>query len=818
MIRKLLAFSLAITSLMSYSQESSADILQELKKLQNPARVLYLAAHPDDENTRMISYLVNELGVNTAYLSLTRGDGGQNLIGTELGAKLGVLRTQELMQARKLDGGQQFFTRAVDFGYSKTADETLRFWDEDAVLSDVVWVIRKFRPDVIITRFPPDGRGGHGHHTASAMLAMQAFDMAGDDNAFPEQLKHVSTWQPRRLYWNASTWWNPKLDSIAAADPDYLKVEVGGYNPITGLSNNELASMSRTQHKSQGFGVSISRGAQAEYLKFLMGDRAREDLFENIPTQWERYDYEDGDELLEKILAVYNPQQPAEIIPMLIELLDDADDIENDYERAYFEQQVEEIILMAAGWHSRLISSKEFVNPGEDLSLTFEAINRSDFPIVPKSMQVGKDTIIIDDEIVTNEIYRKDVEISVDADISQPYWLRNPYDKLFKVEDQLKIGKPENDPSLNASITLLVAEEEITVPLQTRYRFSDRVEGEISRPVAVVPAITVNPSKENLMFANDQAQNLQLEVRYFSEVQQVLKLQAPGFKVEPEQITLKKPDNGNKELIEIRLSPKEPGSSVLKITDPNGTPLQSITEIDYRHIDKRVVFEPAQVKLINPELSIVGSKIGYITGAGDKVAKAIEQMGYEVDLLSESDLQNKDLSQYQAIVAGIRAYNTQEWLPAAKSQLNEYIKQGGVYLVQYNTASRDLLTQDLGPYPFTISRQRVTEETAAVNFVNKDHPVLNKPNDLSKEDFEDWVQERGLYFASEWDERYQTPLSWHDKNEDPLKGGLLIGDYGKGAFIYTGISFFRELPAGVEGAYRLLANLLSYQNPASDEQ
>ncbi len=800
-------------------RSSSAQILHELQKLQNPTRVLYLAAHPDDENTRLISWLVNEVGAHTAYLSLTRGDGGQNLIGTELGAKLGVLRTQELMQARHIDGGQQFFSRAVDFGYSKNARETLELWDEEAVLADVVWVIRKFRPDVIITRFPPDGRGGHGHHTASAMLGMKAFDLAADKNAYPGQLQWVDSWQPRRIYWNSSVWWNPDLDSIARNNPDYVRVDVGGYNAVTGLSNNELASLSRTQHKSQGFGVSMARGSQMEYLQYLKGEKAENGIFDGIDQRWERYDFEDGDEMLAEIIEDFDPRQPARSIPALLELREEADDIEGVVERDYFSSKLTEIILAAAGWHAELLAEKEFVQNGENLPLKLEAINRGDFPLQPKRLEINGERVALKDELLTNETYHHSFEVEVKQPLSQPYWLEHPYTTLFEVKQQQQIGKAENDPNLKAELILQAGKEELRVSLPVWYKFSDRVEGEIIRPVAVAPAVTVNPSRENLVFVSNEPQDLGLEIRFFGEGETNISLEAPGWHISPSTLSVAKPEGSDRMLQKVKVAPNGAGPSTLQLTLSNGQRVKSLTEVDYDHIDKRLVYEEAAVKLINLELAKRGTLVGYIPGAGDEVASAIEQMGYRVVTLDEKALQNQDLSQYQAIVAGIRAYNTQEWLPGAKARLMDYVQQGGNYIVQYNTASRDLLSENLGPYEFSISRKRVTEENAEAEFVMPNHPLLNVPNKLSDADFENWVQERGLYFADSWDQHFDTPLGWHDQGEERLDGALLVAPYGKGSFVYTGISFFRQLPAGVPGAYRLLANILSFNPSAgSNEQ
>ena len=407
----------------------SSRILHDLYKLRNSTTVLYLAAHPDDENTRMISWLTNGYGARTAYLSLTRGDGGQNLIGKELGPELGVLRTQELLHARRIDGGEQFFSRAVDFGYSKTADETLEKWDRKAVLSDVVYVIRKFRPDVIITRFPPDSRGGHGHHTASAMLGIEAFKSAADPDAFPEQLERVDTWQPKRIYWNASTWWNPKLDSLAKVDDQYLSAEVGGYSSLLGTSYNELASMSRTQHKSQGFGVSVDRGQQAEYLMYLAGEKAQTNLFEGISTSWERFGFKEGDKLLQKIIRDYDAMDPQKSVPTMLELRKASVAIKDDAKRAYFREETDRILKDMLGLHLEALSEREFVSRGEKLELEVKILQRSalEETISLDHIEWRSQKEDVNKALPVNDIYSVKLESVVAADLSQPYWLGHEF-------------------------------------------------------------------------------------------------------------------------------------------------------------------------------------------------------------------------------------------------------------------------------------------------------------------------------------------------------------------------------------------------------
>lgn len=800
-------------------QASSAAILADLENLANTQRVLYLAAHPDDENTRFIAWLENHRHIRTAYLSLTRGDGGQNLIGPELGAALGVLRTQELMQARELDRGEQYFSRAVDFGYSKTAEETLDFWDERKILADVVWVIRQFKPDAIVTRFPPDARGGHGHHTASAILGLQAIALAASDTAFAQQLDLTEPWSCPRLFWNHSSWWEPKLDSIAAADPDYLELEVGDYNPNLGLSCNEIASLSRTQHKSQGFGVSIARGKQTEYLKRLYGERAEKDLLDGIPAGWARYGWSEGDLLLQDLLARYDPQNPGASLPALQAFWEGAKKQDLPREGEYLRRQVGQIMGKMLGLEAELRSPDARAVPGQMLNLRLRLLVRQPIPVQLEKVQIGGEELAYQEQLPLNTWWEDTLPAPPLEKISQPYWLEKSYGNSFAVEEQHLIGLPENPPALKATAFLKIGGDIFPMAVPVRHLETDRVEGEVNRPLLVYPNFTLQPDKHNLIFVDEAPQTVQLRVKTHQIEPLRLAANAEGWAVEPQQVDLEF-HGGRDATIEFTVRPLKnaPPAAVLRFSNllsasDKRRELLEVTELNYDHIDPRVLFEPAQVQLTKLDLHKRGEKVGYIVGAGDRVPEALRQMGYQVDLLDAEALRQGDLSQYQAILAGIRAYNTQAWLPEVQAQLMAYVAAGGNYIVQYNTRSRDLLSESLGPYPFSLSRERVTEEDAPVTFALPEHPLLNTPNRLDRDDFDHWVQERGLYFAGEWDERYQAPLSWHDRNEPPRQGALLFARHGKGAFMYSGISFFRQLPAGVPGAYRLLANMISFQSP-----
>lgn len=807
-------FPLLLSAQADFSSSSGA-LFHQLHKLQNTTRVLYLAAHPDDENTQVIAWLENKVGCRTAYLSLTRGDGGQNLIGSELGAKLGILRSQELLQARAIDGGEQFFTRAVDFGYSKTAKETLEFWDKDKILSDVVRVIRRFQPDLIITRFPPDDRAGHGHHTASAQLALEAFDLAANPEAYPEQLQTLKPWQVKRLYWNHSSWWNANLDSIAKADPDYQTADVGRYVPVLGRSCNEIASKSRTQHKSQGFGVAVDRGTEKEYFKRLKGAPAQSSLFDDIPPGWARYDLPAADQMLANILAQFDLKDPAASVPALMALRSSLDELKDAGQQVFFRQQIDAVVAGALGLHTEITANKSLTFPGDTLALEWSGIQRSDWPVELVDLSIDTQQYHPNLPLGNNLMVRTKYDLMVEASVSQPYWLEGPYQHVFTVEEPTLIGTPENAPALQAQARFKIADYgfiDCAVPVHLKK--TDRVEGEIIEPLLVSPPITASFGDRNLIFVDEASQKTHLQVSAHQAGFYQLGLEAPGWTIEPRLIEINAEQAGSKFNydISIKPSPTSANGTIEIRQEKGGETVRSLAIIDYPHIDKRMMLEPGSLRLTKLDLRKRGEKVGYIMGAGDEVPQALRQMGYKVDLLDAEGLVSNDLSQYQAIIAGIRAYNTQEWLYNHQETLLDYVEKGGNYIVQYNTSSRWRGgPRSFGPYPFDLSRERVTEEDALVQFLLPEHPLVTSPNALSEADFENWIQERGLYFAGSWDDRYETPLAWHDQGEPLRKGGLLFASYGEGAFIYTGISFFRELPAGVEGAFRLMANLISFE-------
>ena len=796
----------------SAQQLSSSEIFQKLKKLSVLGNVLYLAAHPDDENTRFISYCANEKLVNTAYLSLTRGDGGQNLIGTEIREELGIIRTQELLAARKIDGGKQYFTRANDFGYSKTPLETLKIWDKDKVLSDVVWVIRKFRPDIIVCRFPIDGKGGHGHHTSSALLAEEAFDMAADTNFFSEQLKYVDTWQAKRVVINTGRWWNK---DISASDPGVVALDIGGYNTTLGISYNEMAALSRSMHKTQGFGSTGKRGEYLEYFEYLKGDSAKKSLFENIDFTWSRI-VENSiiEQQIKLIQDSFDIDQPSNSINQLIKLRKLVLNVKDEYWKRIKLQEINQLILHCAGvfLEATTLSSKKAV--GDSLSFNLEFINRSNAKVILKKLSCNSLNFLKEYDLESENNQKHDIKSKVkipnELNISQPYWLvEKPLIGTCIVDDQLKIGKPENDPAASFIIHVNINGEEIRYKRPLIFKWNDPVKGEQFKNWILAPKVTANISKKVMIFSNDRAKNIDIKLKSHSGFQSgKIDLLTPlGWQVTgPNDYELNSTDDEISITYEVK--PLENAISGNFNIMLDGVKAKSFKSIEYDHIPTQRWFPNAELELVKLDIDIPKRKIGYLMGAGDLVSDYLENIAYPVTALNANEINLEELNKYDVIITGVRFFNVEERAPYITPLLLEFVNQGGNLIVQYNTSYR-LKTDNFSPFPLKISRDRVTEENAKVKFLKPNHKVLNSPNKVTKLDFENWVQERGLYFPNMWSKEYQPILSWNDTGEDAKDGSLLIAKYGKGYYTYTGISFFRQLPQGVSGAYRLLVNLIS---------
>ena len=793
-----------------------------MKKLNVLGSVLYLAAHPDDENTRLIGYLSTGELVNTAYLSLTRGDGGQNLIGPEMREGLGLIRTQELLAARRVDGSKQFFTRANDFGYSKTPKETLKIWDKDQVLHDAVWAIRQFRPDVIVTRFPPDSRAGHGHHTTSALIADEAFDVAATD-AYSEQLKYVDAWQPTRLMQNSGRWWNPNIEDQEGV----LKVDIGAFNPLLGESFSEIAARSRSKHKSQGFGSQGTRGTYFEYLSLVKGEPATESMFDGIDLTWNRVSAPQITSVINDLVASYDAQNPAKSVPGLIRLHNQISMLEESYWRNKKLAEVEELILECSGIYTGAWARDFSVVPGSDLEFTLEVVNRSN--IAWKLDQIhfsGKDSVMNTDVSENQKVLiEASWDVSEEHKYSGPYWLEEePTLGMYKVNDLKAIGTPENTPPFCTTITMSYGDFSMSKDVPLTYKWTDRVNGEMRRPITVVPPAYLNLGNPVYIFTNGESKVIEVKVEAaLDDLSGVVRLDLPsGWSASPASAAVKIPKKGGTEILKFSISPSNNRSGQIRASiNVEGVEYsRGKQEIQYLHIPYQIMLPKAVSRAENLDVINMAQTVGYVMGAGDDVPAGLEQIGMKVWVMGESDITEQNLEQLDALVFGIRAANTLPWIASKKPVLEQYMNNGGTVIMQYNTTRR-LNWEDFAPYQLNFtgrsSDSRVAEEDAEIRIINPDHKVLNYPNQITTSDFDGWVQERGLYFPASWASEYEAILSANDEDESPKDGSLLIAEVGEGYFVYTGLSMFRELPAGVPGAYRLFSNILSLSSSIEGE-
>ncbi len=814
----------SITIAQAPKKYSSSDIYLDIQKLNFLGRVLYIAAHPDDENTKLISYLENQLKAETAYLSLTRGDGGQNLIGTELSELLGVLRTQELLAARRIDGGEQFFTRAKDFGFSKHPKETLKIWDKHLVLSDVVWIIRNFKPDVIINRFDHRTPGStHGHHTSSAMLSFEAFDLANDAKAFADQLSQTTTWQSKKLFFNTSWWFYGSQENFDNADKtNLLALNVGMYYPNLGLSNNEIASMASSQHLCQGFGRLTTRGTETEYIELLKGELPNDKttIFDGINTTWSRM--EGGKaigDILYKIEADFNFKNPAIHLPELLkayELLQKNSDARWKLSKT---NELLQIIEVVSGLYLEATAEAASAHPSENLKAAIEVINRSKHAIYLKAVSLSPkfttdSTVTLTENTKFN--FSRDLNISQDALYTSPYWLREKGTLgNYIVKDQDLIGKPETPRANYAYFKLDFEGTLITIRKPIIYRYAKPDKGELYQPFDILPEATVRIKDKVLIFADGSSKEVPVVVKAHKDNAngEVKFSHTKAWKVDAETKAFNIEKKGDEQTLIFSLSPPadEDDSFVTPIIKIDGKEIsKELTTIAYDHIPQQSVLMPSETKVVRLNIKKVGQYIGYIAGAGDNIPLSLEQMGYTVEIIDPATITATSLKKYDAIVMGIRAYNVVSELKFKQKNLLDYVENGGTLIVQYNTAGRrDKPFDNIAPYHLKLSNDRVTDENAEVTILAKNHSLVTYPNTITSKDFEGWIQERGLYFPEEWADEFTPILEMHDEDESSKSGSLLVATYGKGHYIYTGLSFFRELPAGVSGAYKLFANMLS---------
>ena len=823
----------------SYSQRAdepnAAAILLELQKCANMGSVLYIAAHPDDENTRLLAYFSKGMKLRTGYLSLTRGDGGQNLIGKEQGDALGLIRTQELLAARHKDGAEQFFTRANDFGFSKNPTETFSIWNKDSILADVVYVIRKFRPDIIICRFPTTGEGGHGQHTASAILATEAYSAAADSTRFKYQLHDgVNVWQPRRLFWNTFNFGELNLTS-----PTQLHFDAGGYNPLLGESYGEIAAESRSMHKSQGFGTPRTLGEGYEYFKQLKGDSARTTIFDGIDLTWKRFKvFAPLQRQINQCIANFKADAPEKSVPGLCELYKkllqrNASNYDETFYKAAKLKELQQLILHTSGLWLEATASTPGASPGDTLFLKAEVVNRTGLSIKLNKLLYAEQGIIYSDntdstlglslKAQTDYVFKHTTRLSPHAGYSDPYWLRLPHaSDAFSIPKQTMIGWPELKSPVNTTFQIEVNGLELKETRQVVYKTTDPVKGEIYHPFEVIPPVTVELLQNTIVVTDTLSHEISAMVSANSNNQQgIVHFYVPsGWVLSENNIPYSLKHKGDEVKVHALIRQTSQAisgkvSASLEVSTFNRPQevkryTKSLHRIQYDHIPDQFILTDATARLVVFPLRRKDQKIAYIPGAGDEVVPCLRQLGYSVTELTNEQIANSDLSLYGAIVAGVRAYNTNEQLQQHYEKLMQYVAQGGNLIVQYITNTRlGPAPSKIGPYPFVISRDRVTDEKAQVRLLHPDDPLLNSPNKITAHDFEGWVQERGIYFASNYDTHYRTLFSMNDPGEQPKEGSLIVASYGKGNFAYTGLVFFRELPAGVPGAYRLLVNLLS---------
>ena len=802
---------------------NATEIFHQIEKLNFLGSVLYIAAHPDDENTRLISYLSNKTNARTGYLSLTRGDGGQNLIGPELRELLGVIRTQELIEARKIDGGEQLFTRANDFGFSKNPEETLAIWDKNQVLADVILAIRKFQPDIIINRFDHRTSGTtHGHHTASALLSMESFDLANNPSVFPNQLKLFQPWQPKRMYFNTSWWFYGSKEKFDKADKSKLvQLETGVYYPTLGKSNQEIAALSRSCHQSQGFGNTGTRGEESEYLEFIKGEISKEstNLFEGIDTSWNRI--KGGSEIgkiLGSVQENFDFKNPALSIPELLKAYDKLQLLEETHWKQIKSEELRKIIAACTGLYLEAVSDSQTATENSSVKIKIEAINRSDVPIVlesvmlmPTNQKIEKN-IALKNNIVS--LFSLDFEIPMGTNATNPYWLdEKATTGMYHVSELMNIGTPDVIRKAKVLFNLKIDNINFTLERTITYKYNDEVKGETYQPFDILPEVTSAFTEKVVLFTNEKEKTIGIKITAEKDnCSGDLTLELPeNWLVIPSKSAFELAKKGDEKTIYFKvIPPKKSGEIVAKsLVYSNGRHFEKeLFTINYGHILKQHVLKNSVSNFVTLDLKIGKEKVAYLMGAGDEVPIGISQMGYDVTVLSVADVSKENLLPFDVIITGIRAYNVVNELALKQELLFDFVNKGKTMIVQYNT-SGDLVTEKIAPFPLKIGRDRVTEENASVRFLAPNHSVLNYPNQITTADFIGWKQEQGLYYPQEWDHAFIPILSSNDSGETPKNGGLLIAKYGKGHYIYTGLSFFRELPEGVPGAFRLLANLIS---------
>ncbi len=797
-------------------------LLQDLRSFRELGTVLFIAAHPDDENNQLLAYLAHGRYYRTAYLCLNRGDGGQNELGPEFGELLGVIRTQESLAARRVDGARQFFTRAYDFGYSKTPEETLRIWDHQQVLSDVVRVIRQFRPDVMIARFPPPPSNTHGHHTSSTILAQEAFKIAGDPKAFPEQIAQgLQPWQPKRLFFNGGN------------GAGVVNLNDGGNEPVSGEAFSSIAARARANHKSQGFGAAgAPRGggaARNEPLFLLDGQPASADIMDGVDTTWSRYaGGADISQMADAAIAQFKQDDPSASVPALLAIRSKLAALPSDPVVDEKRAQFDRILQGCLGLTVETTIPNAEVVPGEELKMHSTALVRSAIPVqwLGTGYPNGVDRLAPAGAmaLTMGQPSSRDSTQTLPAQtpLSTPYWLRDDHTVgMLTVADPALIGRPDNPPIYPLRQIFKVGDQTLSIADEPVQVTGDSQKGESRRRLDVISPVVLSFANEVQLFAPGASKSVEVEVTAFRPASNgVLRLAAPaGWKTSPASQPFQLAAVGDKARVAFTITaPAQPtGANITAIANVNGVDYSNERiVIRYDHIPVQMLQPPARFRAVALDLATRGKKVGYLPGAGDSLTAALEQMGYAVTQLTGADLTPEKLQGLDAVVIGVRAFNERTDLAANLPGLFAYVEQGGVVIAQYNRPN-GLRTPQLGPYALSIAgsgpnapRFRVTDENAPVTLLVPEDRAFTTPNKITSADFDGWVQERGAYFPDTWDqEHYVQLLGMSDPGETQPSSSLLVAKYGKGHYVYTSLGWFRQLPAGVPGAYRLFANLLA---------
>lgn len=790
--------------------DASATIYSDIARLQHLTHVLYIAAHPDDENTRLLAWLAKGKHINTAYLSLTRGDGGQNLIGKQLGSTLGLIRTHELLEARKLDGAKQFFTRAVDFGFSKSPEETFKHWNEYVLTNDVVRIIRQYRPDVIICRFPPDSRAGHGQHSVSAIIAAKAFRIAGDESQFTEHFTDYKPWQAKRLLWNTY-----KFGSNNTTAENQFKIKVGQYNALLGMGYGELAGISRSLHKSQGAGTPSVAGIQTEYFSLVDGDSLETSLFDGIDISWNRVGRPEIEDNIKSILHAYDFNHPEKSLEDLLALRAEIKTVKNKFWRKEKLKELDQIILSSIGFMAEASTTQPQATAGETLPFVIKAITRANIPVQIR-MAISERKVTIDLQ-KKDSLYSLQHTITIPATqaVTQPYWLAGPeHSAMYSMPSDSLIGLPNAPNNLAIPLSINIDGTIIKTSLPLSFKKLDPLKGDVVEALRIVPPISIELTNHLTITQKDGSLSSAIKIHTYKEVQDgnlaIYGNNKPLFLMKHIQLKKNTDTTIVFQLSSATTSQFAGGFYIdADFETENKLYNKTVNLIEYDHLPTLQYLSGVYAKVVKNDWKTTAKRIGYVEGAGDYTASLLRLSGVAVDILKPQDLSDaNNLKNYDAIITGIRVLNTHKemryWMPV----LLAYAKNGGTLIMQYNTL-QEMATKDIGPYPLPITNKRTTEEDATITFLLPKNRLLNYPNKITPKDFDGWLQERGLYYPVGYDSRYQSLFSMHDAGEEPLEGATVYTPYGKGHYIYTSLSFNRQLPAGNKGAIRLLMNMIS---------